>query len=79
MNASKNRKSQSGQKYNFLHASAGLTKRNIHPALGKTLLDDSKGRDETSFRVICKFDGEITDVALPAMRVVDFLRGVKFD
>ena len=75
MNASRNRKTQSGQKYNFLHAPAGLAKRSIHPALGKTLFDDSKGRDEASFRVICKFDGEIADVALPVMRAIDFLRG----
>ena len=75
MNVSKNGKSQSGSQYSFVYAHAGLAKRNIHPAFGKTLSDDSKGRDEASFRVIRKFGGELSDIALPAMRAADFLRG----
>ena len=76
MNVSENGKLQSGQKYSFFHASAGLAKRNIHPSFGKPLFDDSKGRDEELFRIICKFDGEFTDNVLPVMRAADFLRGV---
>ena len=76
MNVPKNRTRQSGKKYSFVYTHAGLAKRNIHTTLRKPLSDDSKGRDEISFRIICKFDGELADVALPAMRAADFLRGL---
>lgn len=76
MNVPKNKTWQSGKKYSFVHAHAGLAKRNIHTALRKPLSGDSKGREEASFRIICKFGGELADVALPAMRAADFLRGL---
>ena len=80
MNVSKNGKlqgrSRSDQKYSFVHASAVPAKRSVHPALTKPLSDDSKGRDEMSFRIIREFGGELTDIALPAMRITDFLRGL---
>jgi hypothetical protein len=65
---------QSVQKYDFFYAPAGLAKRNIHLALRKPPSNDNKERFDALSKLTGVFDGELADIALPSIKLADFLR-----